>query len=70
MTMNIGNMRDMNKDELKKFVDEQRSQAVKLRFDIAMRKTANHRDYRKARKDIARALTILSEKERLEGENK
>jgi ribosomal protein L29 len=62
--MKIGNMRDMSEGELKKFIDEQRSQAVKLRFDIATRKTTDHREYRDARKAIARALTIVSERKK------
>lgn len=54
--------------ELKKFIEETRSKAVKLRFDLATRKTSSHREYRNARKDIARALTVESEKRAQGGE--
>ena len=60
--MKIGNMRDMSLGELKKFIDEMKSKAVKLRFDLATRKTTSHREYRNTRKDIARALTVENEK--------
>ena len=61
--MKIAEIRDMNIGQLKKFIDEKRAAAVKLRFDIASRQLKNHREYREAKKDIARALTILKEKE-------
>ncbi len=54
----------MTVDELKKFVDEQRSGAVKMRFAIASRQEKDHRQYRRTRRTIARALTILKEKDK------
>lgn len=61
-TMKIQEIKDMNNQQLEKLVDEKRALAVKLRFDIAARQLKNHRQYRQARKDIARALTILKER--------
>jgi ribosomal protein L29 len=58
----ITEIRDMNIEQLKKLVDEKRTQAVKLKFDISARQLKNHRQYRAIRKDIAQALTILKEK--------
>ena len=60
MTKNT-ELRDMNIEQLKKFIDEKQTQAVKLKFDIASRQLKNHREYRTIRKDIARALTILKQ---------
>ncbi|KKU55169.1 MAG: 50S ribosomal protein L29 [Candidatus Moranbacteria bacterium GW2011_GWE1_49_15] len=57
--MKIGEIKDMKKEELKKFIEEKRALAVKLRFDIASKQLKNHREYRNTRKDIARALTVL-----------
>ncbi len=61
--MKILEIRDMNIEQIKKLVAEKRTQAVKLRFDIAARQLKNHREYREIKKDIARALTILKERE-------
>jgi len=58
----IQEIRDMNIEQLKKVVDEKRTQATKLKFDIAAKQLKNHRQYRTVRKDIAQALTILKEK--------
>lgn len=35
--------------------------AYKLSFDIVMRETKNHSEYRKLKKDIARLLTLKKE---------
>ena len=59
--MKIQEIRDMNIEQLKKMLAEKRTQAVKLRFDIAARQLKNHRQYRTLKTDIARALTILKE---------
>jgi len=59
----IQQIRDMKKGELEKFVEEKKTQGVTLRFDIAAKQVKNHREYRKTRKDIARALTITKENE-------
>ncbi|MEI7890615.1 MAG: 50S ribosomal protein L29 [bacterium] len=60
--MKIQEIRDMNIEQLKKMLAEKRTQAVKLRFDIAARQMKNHRQYRAIKTDIARALTILTER--------
>jgi large subunit ribosomal protein L29 len=59
--MKIQEIRDMNIEQLKKLIAEKRSQAVKLRFDIAARQLKNHRQYRVLKTDIARALTVLKQ---------
>lgn len=60
--MKISEIRDMNIEQLKKLVDEKRTEAVKLKFEISARQLKNHRQYRKVKQDIAKALTILKEK--------
>ena len=60
--MKIQEIRDMNIEQLKKFIQESQAQAVKLRFAIAARQLKNHRQYRLIKKDIARALTILAQR--------
>ncbi|HEX8973942.1 MAG TPA: 50S ribosomal protein L29 [Patescibacteria group bacterium] len=61
--MKIQEIKDMNSEQIKKLIDEKRTLAVKLRFDVAARQLKNHRQYRATRKDIARALTILKQRE-------
>ena len=61
--MKTKQIREMKLAELKAFVEEKKAEAVKLRFDIASRQIKNHRDYRNARKDIAKALTVIKELE-------
>ena len=61
--MKILEIRDLNIEQIKKLIAEKQSQAVKLRCDIAARQLKNHREYRELKKDVARAMTILKEKE-------
>jgi ribosomal protein L29 len=61
--MKIAEIKEMNIEQLKKFVDEKRTEAVKIRFDISMRQAKNNREYRTVKKDIARALTIIKQLE-------
>lgn len=60
----IVEIREMKANELKKFIEEKRALAVKLRFDIAAKQLKNHRDYRKTRKEIAMAMTVLGQIEK------
>lgn len=53
-------LRDKNKEELTVLLAEKRETVRSLRFDIATKQVKNHRDYRNARKDIARIMTLLS----------
>ena len=62
--MKITEIRDMKIEQLKKLVEEKRSQAVKLKFDISARQIKNNRQYRSIRKDIAQILTIIKESEK------
>lgn len=60
--MKTGELREKNTEELKKLLAEKREEARSLRFDIATKQVKNHRDGRKAKKDIARIITLLKEK--------
>jgi len=56
-------MRDMSVDELKNQDTEMTEQMFKLRFQMAMGQTESLKKMRELRKDRARLLTILREKE-------
>ena len=62
--MKITEIRDMHIEQLKKLVEEKRTEAVKLKFDISARQLKNHRQYREIKKDIAKILTIIKESEK------
>lgn len=62
--MDIKEIRNMNIEQLKKLVEEKRSQVVKLKFDISAKQLKNHRQYRAIRKDISQILTIIKEVEK------
>jgi large subunit ribosomal protein L29 len=51
--------------ELQKLFQEKREKLERLRFDLAVGKVKNISEIRKTRKDIARILTLINEKSRL-----
>ena len=55
--------RDMSADELERQEAEMSEQIFKLRFQLAMGQTESLKKIRELRKDRARLLTILHEKE-------
>lgn len=61
--MKMSQFREMNIDELKRFIEEKKAEAVKLRFDISSKQIKNHQQYRNTRKEIAKALTVINELE-------
>ncbi len=56
-------LRDMSADELERQQGEMSEQMFKLRFQLAMGQTESLKKMREVRKDRARLLTILREKE-------
>jgi large subunit ribosomal protein L29 len=56
-------MRDLSVDELKNQDADMTEQMFKLRFQMAMGQTESLKKMRELRKDRARLLTILREKE-------
>ena len=59
-------LRDMSVDELQRHEAEMNEQAFKLRFQWAMGQTESLKKLRELRKDRARLLTILREKQSVE----
>ncbi len=55
--------RDMSADEIERQEAEMSEQMFKLRFQLAMGQTESLKKIRELRKDRARLLTILHEKE-------
>lgn len=60
--MKIKELKDKNKEELAKLLEEKRGQVRKLRFDVALRQMKRVRDLRNTKRDIARILTLLNKK--------
>ena len=56
-------IRKRSKDDLAKQLSELRGSVRELRFRIAGKEVKNHQQLRQVRKDIARILTVLREKE-------
>ncbi len=61
----IAEIRKKNKSELQALLTRQRKKLWELRFNLISGKVKNIREIRHLRKDIARILTILSQKSRI-----
>ncbi len=62
--MKASELRALSDAELHKRLTESRRELFNLRFQLATRKLENVRRIREVRKDIARVLTVLGERER------
>ncbi len=62
--MKPGELRAMTDDQLRRKLEELRNEVRDLRFAAALGQLKDTSAIRKARKDIARILTILTERER------
>lgn len=62
--MKANELRDLGVEELKARVKELREENFKLRFQQGTRQLENTAGLQKVRRDIAKALTIITEKER------
>lgn len=60
-------LRQMNDYELREQLERNRQELFNLRFQAATQQLDNPRRIREVRKDIARILTILQERERQDG---
>ena len=60
--MKIKELQQKSQSELQHILIENREKLRQLRFDLASGKVKNVREIRKARKEIAQALTILKQK--------
>jgi large subunit ribosomal protein L29 len=61
------NMRDMSLDEINQRVSELREELFNLRFRNTMRQLDNPLKIRESRREMARLLTVLREKQPKEG---
>ncbi len=55
--------------ELRKEAEEKRKQLSKLRFDLSLNKLKDTNSLKKKRKDLARILTAIRQKELIEEQN-
>jgi large subunit ribosomal protein L29 len=60
--MKTRELKDKNKDELGIMLKEKQELSRKLRFDMATKQVKNVREYRNIKKEIARILTLIKEK--------
>lgn len=60
--MKMTELRKKNDEDLQKTESELREEVRLLRFKVASREVKNHRMLRRAKKDVARVLTILKER--------
>jgi len=60
--MKVKELRDLATEELQVKINDTRKQIVDMRFQLAMRKLESPAKLRTARKDLARLLTIQTEK--------
>lgn len=60
--MKAKDLREKNINELVKDLEEKRNEAQGLTFDVSVKQAKNHRDLRNIKRDIARILTLIGEK--------
>jgi large subunit ribosomal protein L29 len=56
-------IRDLGIEDLKTRLEESHQELFNLRFRLATKQLVNHREVRRAKRNIARIETILKEKE-------
>jgi large subunit ribosomal protein L29 len=61
--MQASDIREMNEAEIGKHLDDYRQEMFNLRFQIATRKLKNHQRIKAVRRDVARLLTVVRERE-------
>ena len=57
-------MRDMTQDEIRERITELRAELFNLRFRNSMKQLDNPLKIREGRRELARLITVLSQKER------
>jgi large subunit ribosomal protein L29 len=65
----IKELREMSQGEIEKLLEEKKTKAVALRFDITSKQLKNNREFRSTKKDIARILTLQKEMKAKEKNN-
>ncbi len=66
--MDLTELRQKSKNELKKTLQDSQERLRQLRFDLAAGKIKNVREIRKIKKEIARILTLLNEQKTMNKE--
>ena len=61
--MKAEEIRALSSEEIKKRLEESHRELFELRFRLSTRQLVNHRELPRVRKEIARLLTIMKEKE-------
>jgi len=56
-------IRQLGNEELQKQLEDAHQELFNLRFRLATRQLVNHREIRKVKKNIARIMTIIRERE-------
>ncbi|MDY0302401.1 MAG: 50S ribosomal protein L29 [Candidatus Moranbacteria bacterium] len=60
--MKAQELRDKNINELNKILEEKINQVQSTGFDVSVKQAKNHRELRNTKRDIARILTVIREK--------
>lgn len=61
--MKLVELREKNRDELLIVCDDLKKDIHQQRMDLAIRKTQDHAKIKKSKKDLARVMTVLREKQ-------
>lgn len=61
--MKTKEIREKKDEELKRILAEEREKVREYNFKLAQEELKNHRDRRKAKRNIAQILTVLKERE-------
>jgi large subunit ribosomal protein L29 len=61
--MQASDIREMDEAEIQRHLDEYRHEMFNLRFQSATRKLKNHQRIKVVRRDVARLLTVVRERE-------
>lgn len=66
----INDLKTKTTDELRKILSDASGQIIKMNHELSMKKSADTNKGKNLKKDIARVLTFLSMKEKVEKEAK
>jgi large subunit ribosomal protein L29 len=61
--MKVEEIREMTEEELRQALEDNRQELFNLRFQLATRKTKNHQRIPIVKRDIARIMTVLRERD-------
>jgi large subunit ribosomal protein L29 len=59
----IKEYRDLGTEDLKKQLEDSRQELFNLRFRLSTKQLVNHREVRRVKRNIARLITLLKERE-------